>query len=102
NFSALGKGFVLPLLLSPVLAILLGAILYFILRTLRIGLGVTKEWCVCIGCEERVVAQPQPASILTMRGAVPGLSLSVDEMENCTERYAGSMLGVGSQTLMDG
>src|SRR5438034_1360148 len=41
-------------------------------------------------------------SILTMRAAAPALTLSVDEIENCTERYAGSMLGVGSQTLMDG
>ena len=102
NFAALGKGFVLPLLLSPVLAILLGALLYFVLRSLRLGLGITKEWCVCVGCEERVIVQPQPASILTMRASAPTLTLSVDEMENCRERYAGSMLGLGSQTVMDG
>ena len=29
-------------------------------------------------------------------------SLTVDEMENCRERYAGSMLGIGSQQIMDG
>jgi PiT family inorganic phosphate transporter len=102
NFSALGKGFVLPLLLSPVLAMLLGGLLYFILRSARIAFGITKEWCVCVGCEERVVAQPQPSSILTMRAALPVVSLTVDEMENCEERYAGSMLGIGSQRLMDG
>lgn len=102
NFSALGQGFVLPLLLSPVLAILLGGLLYIILRSTRIALGITKEWCVCVGCEERVVAQPQPASILTLQSALPAMSLTVDEMENCEERYAGSMLGIGSQRIMDG
>lgn len=102
NFSALGKGFVLPLLLSPVLAILLGGLLYFIFRSTRLALGITKEWCVCVGCEERVVALPQPASILTMRSAPPSVSLTVDEMENCKERYAGSMLGLSSQRMMDG
>ena len=102
NFASLGKGFVLPLLLSPVLAILLGALLYFIMRSGRIALGITKEWCVCVGCEERVIAQPQPASVLTMRASLPAVSLTVDEMENCEERYAGSMLGIGSQRLMDG
>jgi PiT family inorganic phosphate transporter len=102
NFSALGKGFFLPLLLSPVLAILLGGLLYFVFRGMRLALGITKEWCICFGCEERVVALPQPASILTMRSAPPTVSLTVDEMENCEERYAGSMLGLGAQQIMDG
>ncbi|MGH8094017.1 MAG: inorganic phosphate transporter [Chthoniobacterales bacterium] len=102
NFASLGKGFVLPLLLSPLLAILLGALLYFIFRSGRIALGIRKEWCVCVGCQERVVPLPQPASILTMPAALPAVSLTVDEMENCQERYAGSMLGIGSQRIMDG
>ncbi len=102
NFSALGKGFVLPLLLSPVLAIALGALLYLIFRGLRIALGIEKEWCICAGFEERVIAIPQPASTLSMRSAPPAITLSVDEQENCRERYAGSMFGVGSQQIMDG
>jgi PiT family inorganic phosphate transporter len=101
NFSALGRGFVLPLLLSPVLAILVGGLLYFVLRSLRLALGLTKEWCVCVGCEERVLAQPQPASVLTMRAVAPAMTLTVDEMENCQERYAGSMLGISFQRIVD-
>jgi inorganic phosphate transporter, PiT family len=102
KLSALGKGFALPLLLSPVLAILLGGLLYFIFRSTRLALGITKEWCVCLGYEERVVALPQPASILTMGSAPLPVSLTVDEMENCAERYAGSMLGLSSQRIMNG
>src|SRR3989442_4836384 len=48
NFSALGKGFLFPLLLSPVLAILIAANLYILFRALRIVTGVTKEWCDCV------------------------------------------------------
>ncbi|MEP6685544.1 MAG: inorganic phosphate transporter [Verrucomicrobiota bacterium] len=102
NFTALGKGFVLPLLLSPVLAIGLGAFLYFIFHGIRVGCGIGKEWCICVGCEERVVAFPQPASVLSMRTSAPAITLSVDEQENCRERYAGSMLGLSSQQIMDG
>ena len=102
NFASLGQGFVLPLLLSPVLAILLGGLLYFILRGARLALGIKKEWCICVDCEERVVAQPQPDSILRMQTAPALPRLTVDEMENCRERYAGSMLGLGSQQIMDG
>ena len=103
NFSALGKGFVLPLLLSPILAIVIAGILYVLFRALRIVTGVTKEWCVCVGAEERIVAMPQPSSAFALRSpAVAGtITLTVDEQENCRERYAGSFLGVGSQQIMD-
>lgn len=101
NFAALGKGFVLPLLLSPILAIVLGGLLYFIFRSLRIVCGVRKEWCVCLGMEERVIGLPQPGSILSMRATAPAITLSVDEQENCRERYAGSMLGLNAQQAMD-
>ncbi len=101
NFSALGKGFVLPLLLSPVLAIFMAGILYICLRQLRLALGIRKEWCVCIGAEEKVVMISQPTSVLALRSATPTLTLTVDEQENCRERYAGSFLGLSSQQLME-
>ena len=100
NFAALGKGFVLPLLLSPVLAIAIAAAIYVLLRTFRLATGITKEWCVCLGTEERVVALPQP-SLLAFRAAPPAISLTIDEQQNCRERYAGSFFGLGAQTIMD-
>ena len=101
NFAALGEGFVLPLLLSPLVAMALGALLYAIFRVSRLACGIRKEWCVCLGEEERVVAMPQPASVLAMRSPAASVTLSVDEVENCRERYAGGMLGVTSQQAMD-
>jgi inorganic phosphate transporter, PiT family len=101
NFSALGKGLVLPLLLSPILAIVIAGILYVLFRALRIVTGVTKEWCVCVGAEERIVAMPQPSSAFALRSVTSTITLTVDEQENCRERYAGSFLGVGSQQIMD-
>src|SRR2546428_8060749 len=55
NFAALGKNFVMPLLLSPVIAVFAGAVLYSIFRALRLSFGVNKEMCVCIGRETQVV-----------------------------------------------
>jgi len=100
NFSALGKGFVLPLLLSPMLAIVIAAPLYILFHALRLATGITKEWCICIGAEERAIAMPQP-SLLALRTVPAPLSLAIDEQENCRERYAGSFFGVGSQQIMD-
>ena len=101
NLAALGKGFVLPLLLSPVLAIALGALLYLFFHVARLSLGLTKEWCVCLGSAERVIAMPQPASVFALRPEPKPLTLSLDEVESCQERYAGDFLGITSQQLMD-
>jgi PiT family inorganic phosphate transporter len=68
---------------------------------LRLICGVKKELCICIGSEERVVVMPQPASILALR-TMPTMTLTVDEVENCRERYAGGMLGLNAQQIMDG
>ncbi len=101
NFSSLGKGFVLPLLLSPILAIVIAGALYVLFRALRIATGVSKEWCVCVGSEERVVAMLQPSSVFALRNVGSTITLTVDEEENCRERYAGSFFGVGAQQVMD-
>jgi inorganic phosphate transporter, PiT family len=101
NLAALGKGFALPLILGPVLAIVLGALIYFVLRGLRLMCGVTKELCICLGEEELVVSVPQPGSVLALRAASVA-TLTVDERENCRERYGGSMFGLTSQQVMDG
>lgn len=101
NLSALGKGFVLPLLLSPLLAIVIAGILYILFHGLRVATGTTKKWCICVGTEEKVVAMAEPSSAFALRSIGSRITLSVDEHENCRERYAGSFLGMSSQQIMD-
>src|SRR2546430_4934342 len=101
NFSSLGKGLVLPLLLSPVLAMAVAGFLHVIFHRARIALGFKKEWCVCIGEDERVIAMPQPNSLLALRPVSLPSHLTVDEVENCRERYGGNFLGLTSQQVVD-
>lgn len=101
NFSALGKGFLLPLLLGPVLAMIAAGLLYVILHGSRVALGVKKEWCVCLGEDERSLAMPQPNSLLAVRAVSLPSHLTVDELENCRERYGGNFLGLTSQQVVD-
>src|SRR5438067_6939190 len=56
NLEALTKTFVLPLVLSPLLAIALAALLYVIFHVARVRLGIAKELCVCIGEKVEVLA----------------------------------------------
>jgi PiT family inorganic phosphate transporter len=101
NLATLGKGFVLPLLLSPILAIAVAGTLYIGFHALRVAIGTTKEWCICIGTEERIVVMPQPSSVFAMRSATSTIALTVDDQQNCRERYVGSFLGVSSQQIVD-
>lgn len=101
NFATLQKAFVLPLLLSPVLAIALGALLYLILRFLRLRCGVTKEWCVCVGQEQQIITIPQPHSVLAAPPAPPIVTVRVGEEAHCAQQYAGAFLGVNSQKAID-
>ena len=100
NLAKLGNSFFLPLLLSPVIAVCLGAVVYVFARGLRVKCGVSKEWCVCIGETEQIIPIPQPASVLSLaRVALP--DVSVGTIDHCVQRYKGSMLGVSTQKLLD-
>src|SRR5947208_9297179 len=48
NFAALGKNFVIPLLLSPIIAVIAGAGLYSILLALSSWLCIGKLWFVVV------------------------------------------------------
>jgi PiT family inorganic phosphate transporter len=77
----------------------LGGLLYGVLHLARRSLRITKETCICVGTEVRVL---QPAiDGLAVSPAAGNLSISVDKEAVCIERYAGSILGLNCQRLMD-
>ncbi len=102
DLSALGKSFVIPLLLSPVIAVALGAFLYVIFHSVRYLLRIPKEWCVCIGQETRVSPMPAADGMLAMRTmTAPLLAVEGETITSCQERYGGAVAGVDAQTLVD-
>jgi PiT family inorganic phosphate transporter len=102
SVQSLGGGFQLPLAFSPILALVLAAAFYLVLRFFRVQLGMTKEWCVCVGEKPQVVPIPQPAPVMAVQGTVPStLTVSAGNLRDCAERYAGAFLGIRSQTIMD-
>jgi PiT family inorganic phosphate transporter len=102
NVQSLMSGFLLPLLLSPVLAVILAPALFMGLRFLRHWCGVTKEWCICVGERQQIVPIPQPVSMAAWGNpAPPVLEIAVGEQQQCEERYAGTFLGVQMRALVD-
>jgi PiT family inorganic phosphate transporter len=100
NFSLLGTAFVLPLLLSPLLALATGAAVYFGFRFARLRLGVGKELCVCAGVEQVVLPIAQPNGVFSAQ-TLPAISVTVDDPAACSQRYTGSVLGVNAGRLLD-
>ncbi len=95
--GALAQTFVLPLLLSPVLAVVLGAGVYVTLHVLRRKTRIGKELCVCIGETETVTALHEPVSALALRAGatiVPSVAVQLGDYRDCRERYAGRVVGV--------
>lgn len=95
NFTALQKSFILPLLLSPILAIPLAVIVYSAAHFLRVQLGVEKENCVCVGETAMQFATPEASMTVSTPEFATGT------IESCTQRYQGRVWGVQNQRLID-
>jgi len=91
--------FAVPMLTSPLLAIILAGLLYTCFTYVRRRLGVTRETCVCIAD-----GSLQPVRIAengAMFVSAEGLELSVDDTANCVQRYQGAVVGVDAQAPLD-
>jgi PiT family inorganic phosphate transporter len=101
NPAGLVTLFVLPLLVSPLMALGLTAVIYPVVHRLRLVLGISQETCGCIGQEVQVIA------IEPMRGqtaaAVANLSpsVSIGTTQECFQRYDGSLAGVNVHAALD-
>jgi PiT family inorganic phosphate transporter len=94
QFAALGKGFFLPLLVSPLASMALTVVLYPALHGLRLLFGMKRETCVCLNEKWVPVA-------LGPDGAATALPAGV-EIRTCQERYQGAILAVTAQGALNG
>lgn len=100
NCALLGKTFVMPLLVSPLLAAAAGGLVYLAFRFARLRLGVTKEMCICAGVEQLTLPLAQPKGVFAAQ-TWPTISLAVDNPSACAQRYMGTVFGVNAGRLLD-
>ena len=104
NVDKLGKGFVAPLLLSPILAVALTALIYPVFRRLRSRFGVTSETCLCVGNETVEVMPTCCGTVSVQQAAIERaeqLSVQIGNTVICESRYQGRMLGLEAGKLLD-
>jgi PiT family inorganic phosphate transporter len=104
NLGVLGKSFFLPLLLAPLVAAAIGAVLGGLALLLRAKVPVAAEDCACVGVEEcatPALAGAGTASMSSM-AATPVLSVGVGTAEACDERFGQGSPRVTAGRAIDG
>lgn len=99
--AALGASFVAPLLIAPIAAAALTAVAYPVAHKTRRALGVTRDTCVCVGEEVRVVVPEPRAGLAAAAVSAPLPTLAVADAEACVQRYSGRVVGISVQALLD-
>ena len=101
NVQSVGERFLLPLVLSPILAIASASTLHMALGVVWRRFGITRESCVCVG-EKAHMILPQTASVMALQPVLPvAIQASTGDYPHCAERYAGAVLGIRAQDLLD-
>ncbi|MFQ5499543.1 MAG: anion permease [Candidatus Zixiibacteriota bacterium] len=102
NIAALGKGYFGPLMISPIVAVALSAVLYTVFRYGREKLGVTKEYCLCAGNAKEVVAvAAEPFNVQLKSSSSQTAQIDIDKEQVCIERYCGRFMGINLERILD-
>ena len=101
NFSKLGDTFLMPLIVSPLIALLLSMSAYLVLGKIRIASGITKETCFCVvdDCNSVRVTSYQSQSI-ALDGEI-SKKLVVGTNQECITTYSGNIFGIDAQVILD-
>lgn len=99
NLGNLGTKFVIPLLLSPILAVLITVIIYPLMRYGRKRMGITRDICLCAG-KETLETVPADCQVVALQRAEQ-LSASMGTSVTCESRYQGKVLGVSAGETLD-
>jgi PiT family inorganic phosphate transporter len=107
NLGVLGKSFIAPLLISPLVAIALTFPLYRLFHKLPGWLGIGRQTCVCLGAArfvaiERLQLTPGQTSYAIAHTFQATSPIVVMSETDCRQKYQGRLLGVAVQQLMDG
>ncbi|MBI2890977.1 MAG: inorganic phosphate transporter [Nitrospirae bacterium] len=102
QFAALAGTFVLPLIAGPIAALGLTFIVYGLGTRIRRWMGISKEFCVCVGREEQVVAVGLNPAGEGYAAARSLFTVRADQPTRCHERYQGEFVGLGVQSILNG
>jgi inorganic phosphate transporter, PiT family len=99
HLQQLGAKFVVPLAVSPFLSIALAGGLYPLFRYLRHACGVERQMCICVSNDVIEPIQMRPDGTAMLQSS--GMTISAGQLATCTQRYAGRVVGIDAQWILD-
>ncbi len=97
NFDKLGKVFLIPLIVSPLMAAVLSYLMYLVFRYFRKKTGVSKKSCVCV-TETKTTAQ---LSATDQAVTINSNLNAVVCKKGCDNAYEGKLMGLSAQKVLD-
>ena len=97
NFGKLGGTFLMPLIVSPLMAAVVSFIAYLVFRFFRQKSGVTKSTSLNIHEKQNISATSMQMDTATLKTETT-IKASID---NTIETYEGQILGISSQKVLD-
>lgn len=98
NFEKLGNTFLMPLIVSPLMAAVISFVAYLIFRFFRKQLGVTKKTHLNIHKKQTpIINSLQMDAIASLKTQ----TIIEATIKNKTETYQGQILGLSSQKVLD-
>jgi PiT family inorganic phosphate transporter len=101
NFAKLGNTFLMPLIVSPLMAAAASLIVYLIFKKIRIFMGITKQTCAYIGNEFIPVKKSIDSNNFIAIEGESQYTITISNKQECIERYQGNFIGINSQKVLD-
>lgn len=99
NFSKLGNTFFIPLLISPIIAVLLSSLVYKFFHYARKTANISEEDCLCVG--RKLVPIASLVNTSDNFTALPVVQTTIGNQEDCVKQYKGKFLGINFQRLLN-
>jgi len=99
NFAKLGSTFLIPLLISPLMAATFSFFGYLFFRFVRIKTGITKSSCICVNDVPKINILTNSNAFVTTSHTK--LKIAKCEKRTTTIKYDGEILGITIQKIMD-
>ncbi|MHC4107900.1 MAG: inorganic phosphate transporter, partial [Planctomycetota bacterium] len=97
-WSSLTGRLLLPLLVSPLLAVVVAGGIYPLLSQARKRLGVDEVTCLCVTENAEPVRSRSDGTLILAR---TGVALTVDQVAQCRNLYSGTVFGVSAARTVD-
>ncbi len=99
NLGNLSSNFLIPLLISPMIAVVITLLAYPVLRFCRQRMGITRDICLCAG-KEMLETVPTNCHAIALERA-EHLTATMGTIVTCESRYQGDVLGVSAGETLD-